>query len=822
MKKYILTSLILLGCLTAQARERRLFDKGWLFLLADSVQMSRPDYNDKAWRRLDLPHDWSIEGDFMASNPAEAGGGALPGGIAWYRKHFRINPKERYDKYSIEFDGVYKNSTVYINGHKLGTRPYGFSSFAYDITPYLNRNGDNVVAVRVDNGDQPNLRWYSGSGIYRHVWFTKTANLHVGHWGTYVTTTGNRLNISVDIVNEGGKNVPLQLRNTVLDAEGKTVAQLTTAVRPFKGMAVEKQEITVKDAQLWSIDRPYLYKVKTELLVKGRVVDTYMTRTGFRTFEFDAKNGFSINGKPVKINGVCNHHDLGCLGAAIHEDAIYRQLKMLKDMGCNAIRCSHNPPAPELLDLCDEMGFIVMDEAFDVWHRKKTKNDYAKYFDEWFEKDLTDMVLRDRNHPSIFMWSIGNEVLEQWTTADADSMSLEQANLILNLGRDASNLAKEGEISVNSLLTIKLSDVVKKLDPTRPVTAGCNEPDPHNHLFKSGAVDIIGFNYHHQWIKDVPKNFPGKPFLMSESVSSVHTRGNYMMPSDSVIVGPKEWWMPFTNPTFMCSAYDNMRVAWGSTHEEMWDIVKHTPHCAGQFIWTGWDYIGEPTPYGFPAKSSYFGIIDLAGFPKDIYYMYQSEWTDRPVLHLFPHWNWLPGQTIDLWCYYNHADEVELYVNGKSQGIRRKEDSHQYHVMWRVIFEPGEVKVVARQGGKDVRSQVIRTAGSPYQIELTPDKTELQADGKSLSFVTVEVKDKDGNLCPWAEDRIFFHVDGQAEIVGVDNGSQASMERFKADNRKAFFGKCLVVLKSGEKPGNITLTARGINLKDATLKLNSR
>ncbi|MBR3067763.1 MAG: DUF4982 domain-containing protein, partial [Prevotella sp.] len=448
---------------------------------------------------------------------------------------------------------------------------------------------------------------------------------------------------------------------------------------------------------------------------------------------------------------------------------------------------------------------------FDMWRRRKTQNDYARFFDEWHERDLTDLVLRDRNHPCILMWSIGNEVLEQWSSAEADTLTLEQVNLILNAGHDASTLAKDGELSVQSLLTQHLAEIVKRYDTTRPITAGCNEPSPGNHLFKSGALDIIGFNYHHQWVKDVPQNFPGKPFIFSESVSALQTRGYYMMPSDSVYKAPVEWWLPYTDPTFMCSAYDNMHASWSSTHEETWDVVKHTPFCGGQFIWTGFDYIGEPTPYGFPARSSYFGIIDLAGFPKDSYFMYQSEWTAKPMLHLFPHWNWLPGQTIDLWAYYNQADEVELFINGKSQGVKRKM-SHgertddrlttEYHVGWRVQFEPGEVKAVSRKDGKVVCQQTIRTAGAPHHIRLTVDYA-----GRDLTFINAEVVDRDGNLCPWAEDQIFFSTEGEAQVVATDNGCQTSMERFTALQRKAFFGRCMAVVRGSGK-----LKAQGYQL----------
>lgn len=775
-----------IGCmLTAQARDRQNFDNGWRFVLADSAQMSKTDYHDTHWRALNLPHDWAVEGDFLCSNPSGAGGGALPGGIGWYRKTFNLQKKQG-ERYFIEFDGVYMNARVYINGKEVGYRPYGYSSFEYDITPYLIA-GRNVVAVRVDNSDQPNSRWYSGCGIYRHVWFTKTADVHVKHWGVHVVANPDgRVSVTADVESQGKA---YKVRNQVFDAQGRAVG------------------LKVRRPHLWSVDDPYIYKVRTQVLVGGKVVDEVWTNTGFRSFRFDAKTGFWLNGKNMKLNGVCEHHDFGCLGAVVNEDAMHRKLVRLKEMGVNAIRSSHNPPAPELLNMCDTMGLIVMDESFDMWHRRKTQNDYARFFDEWHERDLSDLILRDRNHPSILMWSIGNEVLEQWSYADADTLTLEQANLILNAGHDASTLAKDGETSVNTLLADHLADIVRRYDTTRPITAGCNEPSPNNHLFRGKALDIVGFNYHHQWIKDVPKNFPGRPFIMTESVSALQTTGFYTMPSDSVIKAPKEWWLPYTDPSFKCSSYDNMHASWSSTHEETWDVVKHTPYVGGQFIWTGFDYIGEPTPYSYPARSSYFGIIDLAGQPKDVYYMYQSEWTNRPVLHLFPHWNWLDGEQIDMWCYYNQADEVELYINGKSQGVRRKADSHQYHVMWRVTFEPGEVKVVARKDGKEVRQQTIHTAGQPHHLQLSIDY-----QGKNTTFVKVEVVDENGNRCPWAENQVFFDTD--ATIIGVDNGNQTSLERFKDNKRKAFFGRCFVVLD-----GHGTLKAKSYGLPTATIKL---
>ena len=837
-----------LFALPLSAREHQSFDKGWLFTLSDSTEMYQPSYSDGHWRRLNLPHDWAIEGDFSPSNPSGASGGALPGGIGWYRKHFSLSPDEKYDRFTITFDGVYMNSTVYINGHKLGTRPYGYSTFEYDLTPYIYKKGDNVIAVKVDNSDQPNSRWYSGCGIYRHVWFTKTLKkAYIPQWGQYVATTPKGdVKVKVDFHAEGSR-MKLSIRNTIYDAAGKVVA---------RSQGTQSQQLKVRKPHLWSIGKGYLYTVKSELVVNGRVVDTATTQTAFRDVRFDARKGFFLNGENMKINGVCEHHDFGCLGAALNEDALHRKLTILRDMGVNAIRSSHNPPAPELLNMCDSMGIMVMDESFDMWRRKKSNGDYARFFDEWHQRDLSDLVKRDRNHPCIIMWSIGNEVLEQWSDAAADTLSLEQANLILNAGHDASTLAHSDELSVNSLLTRHLADIVKKYDPwgARPVTAGCNEPDPKNHLFKSGAIDVIGFNYHHQWAKDVPRNFPGKPFIFSESVSALQTRGYYRMPSDSIYKAPVEWWLPYTDPSFKCSAYDNMHASWSSTHEETWDVVKHNDFVGGQFIWTGFDYIGEPTPYAYPARSSYFGIIDLAGLPKDSYYMYQSEWTKKPVLHLFPHWNWLPGQQIDMWCYYNQADEVELFINGKSQGIRKKkmhgegneaavfDRSTEYHVMWRVTFEPGEVKVVARKQGREISSQTIKTAGPPHHLVLkktyqntlasavqTPSGVpadlqsavkkgsaslpgDLQSPSSPTTFVEVNVVDKDGNLCPNAENEIYFS--STAEILGTDNGNQTSLERFTDPKRKVFFGKCIIVLR-----GHGTLRAESIDLQQATIKL---
>jgi len=821
--------LVVNACANADASAPRSanFDEDWKFNLGDSAAYSQPDFNDSSWRSLNLPHDWAIEGDFSKENLSGTGGGALPGGIGWYRKTFTVPGYKEGEKVYIDFDGAYMNTTVYINGHELGTRPYGYASFSYDITPWL-QEGDNVIAVKVDNSDQPNSRWYSGCGIYRHVWLRKLDAIHVAQWGTYVTTSditpdSATVNIATTVDNTSAADAEVTLTTRVIDPQGKVAATVTAS----DNIAAEKsatvnQTARVADPQLWSLDNPALYSVVTDVAVGGKTVDTYQTTTGIRTIEFTADKGFFLNGEQVKINGVCMHHDLGALGAAVNTRAIRRQLEILQEMGVNAYRASHNPPAPEVLALCDSMGILVMDEAFDMWRKRKTERDYARFFDEWHERDLTDLVTRDRNHPSIIMWSIGNEVLEQWSDAAADTLSLEEANLILNFGHGADKLAKDGdEMSVNSMLTAKLADIVKQLDPTRPVTAGMNEPNPGNHLIKSGALDVIGLNYHDEWYDDAEKNYPGKPLLGSETVSALMTRGYYKNPSDSIIIAPKRWDIPYEDPSFACSAYDNEHVPWGTTHENSLRRMKDD-RVMGQFIWTGFDYIGEPTPYGWPARSSYFGIVDLAGFPKDVYYMYQSEWRpDKTVLHLFPHWNWTPGQTVDLLAYYNNADEVELFVNGKSQGVRSKGDG-EYHVMWRVPFEPGTIKAVSRKAGKTVAEQVINTAGEPAQIRLTPDRATIAADGNDLSFVTVEILDSDGNLCPTAVNEVTFTVEGAGQNEGVDNGNPISLERFKADSRKAMAGKALLIVRNNGKKGDINVKAVSPGLSDATVTLKAK
>jgi len=810
-------------------RQTKDFTEDWKFSLGDDTSASKPNYDDSKWRTLNLPHDWSIESDFSADYPATPGGGALPGGIGWYRKAFVADSSFNNKCAFIEFDGVYRNSTVWINGELLGERPYGYSSFEYNLTPYIKKGEKNVIAVRVDNSLQPNSRWYSGSGIFRNVRMVINDPVYICHEGTEITTPNisidsASINIKTTVVNTTDGLKDNELLTTLLDATGKEIAQTSSPVAvPMENRVELEQHLTVNQPKLWSIDHPYLYKIRMQVKQNGKIIDDCEIPIGIRSFAFDADKGFLLNGEQIKLKGVCDHHDLGCLGSAVNYRAIERQLEILKAMGCNSIRTSHNPPAPELLDLCDKMGFIVMDEAFDMWRKKKTTYDYSADFPKWHEKDLTDFIHRDFNHPSVVMWSIGNEVMEQWSDIKSDTLNVQQANLLLNF---AGTLSQKDTVSkgmhVNSLIALKLADIVKKLDPTRPVTAACNGTDTTNFVFRSGAMDIIGFNYHEiGWPKsEFQQQFPGQKFIITESTSALASRGYYLMPSDSIYVWPQRWDIPFDRPEHQCSAYDNCHVPWGTTHEKSWDIVKNDDHIAGMYVWTGFDYLGEPTPFWWPSRSSYFGIIDLAGFPKDVYYMYQSEWSDQTVLHVFPHWNWNPGDTIDVWAYYNHADAVELFLNGKSLG-RKSKPEHVYHVWWRVPYEKGSIRAVSYKDGKEMMEQEIKTAGAPASIRLTADRQTIHADGKDLSYVTVEVLDKDGNVVPTADNFIRFSVSGNGSIAGTDNGDPTDPDSLKKPARKLFNGKALAVIQSDKTASTVKLKAESDNLTSGEIEIRT-
>jgi len=798
---FLFIILFSLSVYASNSRKTENFNKDWKFNLGDVTGGQQAKLDDSKWRTLTLPHDWSIEGTFSKDNPATPGGGALPGGIGWYRKSFDLPVTEKGKLVFIDFDGIYRNSEVWINGHYLGLRPYGYSSFRYELTPFLNYGKEkNIIAVKVDNSKQPNSRWYSGSGIYRNVWLVKTEKIFVDHWGSYVTTPEvseqqAHVVIHTKVRNTLAKDQSFILKTSIVNSDGKEVAAVETKQVTSKTPLSEiEQRIIVKDPILWSIENPYVYHVLSNVISDGKEYDSYETTLGIRSFIFDAAKGFLLNGKQVKINGVCNHHDLGFLGSAINHRALERQLELMKGMGVNGIRTSHNPPAPELLDLCDRMGFIVMDEAFDMWKKKKTDFDYSLNWDEWHVRDIQDMVLRDRNHPSIFIWSIGNEINEQYDHTD----------------------------SSGGVIARELCSLVRNLDRTRPITSNCNDPSPDNTIMKNGSLDMIGFSYHTEYYKDVSKNFPGKPFIGSETVSAIATRGSYDMPSDSIRRWPVRWDSAFTtgNSDLTCSSYDNCSVPWGSTQEETWKIVKKQNFVSGQYIWTGMDYLGEPTPYTWPARSSYFGIVDLAGFPKDTYFMYRSEWTHKPVLHIFPHWNWKQGDAIDVWAYTN-CEEVELFLNGVSLGPKRK-TGDALHLTWRVTYAPGTLKAVGRTHGKEILIQEVRTAGKPAKIVLEADRNTIASDGKDLSFITVKVLDEKGTIVPWADNLIRFSVSGEGTLVGVDNGQQTNLESFKASEHKAFHGLCLAVVQSKEKAGHIVLHANTDRLQGSSITIDSK
>jgi beta-galactosidase len=795
----VIVAAVLGACTRVAPRERVSFNEGWKFSLGAGDEAQQVEYDDSGWRLLDLPHDWSIEGTFSDTNRSSPGGGALPGGIGWYRKTFTVSPSGKDNLTYVEFDGVYRNSEVWINGNYLGKRPYGYSSFRYELTPFL-RYGEeqNLMVVKVDNSRQPDSRWYSGSGIYRNVWLVTTGKIAVDHWGTFVTTPkvssdSALVRISTSVRNSTGNPASVTVSSTVYNPGGQKVGAAKNGSLELSAQVTEvTQEITLEDPVLWSVDNPALYRVVTEVISEGRVVDSYETVTGIRYFSFDNEKGFILNGEPIKIRGVCNHHDLGCLGAAVNTRAIERQLEILKEMGCNGIRTSHNPPAPELLDLCDRMGFIVMDEAFDMWKVKKTDFDYHLDFDEWHRRDLEAMVLRDRNHPSVFIWSIGNEVMEQWV-------------------RDGSGEA----------IARNLAAIVREMDDTRPITSGCNDPSPKNPVIASGALDLVGFNYNDSLWTRFPQAFPGGKVIGTETTSALATRGSYDMPSDVVRRWPARWDQPFKdgNADLTCSAYDNCSAPWGTTHQDTWRLIRDNDFLSGMYIWTGFDYLGEPTPYWWPARSSYFGIIDLAGFPKDAYWLYQSEWTKKQVLHIFPHWNWSPGQTVDVVAYTN-CEETELFLNGVSLGRKAKGDA--LHLVWSVPYEAGTLTGVGYSGGTEVMRTEVKTAREPAAIVLSPDRSEITADGSDLSFITVTVVDRDNVPVPNADNLVKFTVEGPGTIAGVDNGLQTSMEPFKADYRKAFNGKCLVVVKAAREAGDVKVTASAEGLTSASCALEVR
>jgi beta-galactosidase len=722
------------------------------------------------------------EGIFESTSPGGSGGGYINAGTGWYRKEFKLHRSTQGKRVFIEFDGVYMYSDVWLNGVHLGNRPYGYSSFQYELTPYLKFGNDkNVLAVRADV-QQPCSRWYSGAGIYRHVRLIVTDPIHIAQWGTYVTTAEVKENeatirIETRIQNQSGSTQQVKLETTVVDDTGTKVANSNSTIMvKADSIGVFIQSLKVPKPKLWSLENPRLYRVESNVRTNDKIVDASVTPFGIRTFEFTLDKGFFLNSKHVAIKGVCEHHDQGSLGSAVHKRAIERQLEILKSMGCNAIRTSHNPPDPVLLDLCDRMGLLVMDESFDEWKQSKTMYGYGRFFDEWSERDLTDMIHRDRNHPSIILWSIGNEIPEQ----------------------DNSNAYE---------MSKRLVDICHREDPTRPVTSACNLAEAAEKNGFSKPLDVFGINYQLPFYGTLK----GKAKLIgSETASAVSTRGEYnlVQNGDSLTI-VKE----LNN---QCTSYDIIAPNWGNTAESTLRAIKDAPWVSGEFVWTGFDYIGEPTPFPWPSASSYFGMVDLCGFPKDRYFLYQSQWSDKPMVHILPHWNWqgFEGREIPVWCYSN-CESVELLLNGKSLGEKKFIDTKDLHLVWKVPYAAGSLQAIAKNNGKIVCKDEVQTAGAPARIVLTPDRTRINADGDDLSNIKIEIVDKDGRICPNADNLLKFKINGMGIIAGVGNGNAVSHESFKANERKAFHGLCLAIVQSKRERGTIHLSAESEGLQAA-------
>jgi beta-galactosidase len=798
------------------ARFRDSFDFGWKFLKGDLPGAQQPQFADANWRDVDLPHDWSIEGPFDEKEPSSGSGAYLPTGIGWYRKRFRVPESHRDRVIVLEFDGVYQNSEVWINGQYLGQRPYGYVPFAYELTPHLNFGDENVVLVRVDNSRQTNCRWYSGSGIYRHTWLLTTNQLRVAYWGTFVTSArvskeSATVQVKTRIANSRANSSPCTLTTTILDKDGNAVLAQEASQEVAANAEYEfVQQMVVDKPNLWSPANPYLYTVRSTLHEAGHVVDAYDTPMGIREAVFDANQGFSLNGEHIKLNGACVHHEAGSLGAAVPERVWERRLEILREMGCNAIRTSHNPYAAEFLDLCDRMGFLVMNEAFDEWRVPKwqIRNGYSLYFDEWSERDLKNFLHRDRNHPSVVLWSAGNEVVDQSDPRGAETLR-------------------------------RLLDICHSEDPTRPVTVGCDHiaSEPPSETVRPeflALLDIVGYNYVDRWRDRAQKYysidreaFPRRRVIGTESVGMGGIRGDYRgLFRDSASQLPSRL---------------QLRANGSIDAEQLWKFVRTYDYVAGDFMWTGIDYLGEAS---WPMKGSTAGVIDTCGFKKDGFYFYQSQWTDRPVLHLFPHWNWKgkEGQFVPVTCYTN-CDTVELFLNGKSLGVKGYEfprfgmvgrygnypprsttprTTADLHLSWDVPYEPGTLRAVATKDGNTAATMEISTTGEPAKILLSVDRKIITADRRDVAHIAAEIRDDQGHIVPVAENEITFDVQGEGKMIGVDNGDPQSHEDYKAIHRKAFNGLCLAIVQSTATAGQIRIAASSPTLQSDALTIVSK
>lgn len=824
----LLLPLVGLVSLQAQVRIERSLEKGWKFTREDGEAFMKNSFDDRHWQDVTVPHDWAIYGPFSSRNDMQkvaivqdgqkealehAGRtGGLPFvGVGWYRLRLQVPEFYLGNRATLIFDGAMSNAHVYLNGEKVGNHPYGYGLFHFDVTGLLRSGQDNVLAIRLENLPESS-RWYPGAGLYRHVRLVITSDAHIPTWGTRVTTPQvDAKQASVELTTDwempADKTMSdYRIVTLIKDVTGKVVAQDEQTGDPRRGCF--KQHFFVPNPSLWSVDSPTLYVAHSEIFEGLRKVDEYTTRFGIRSLQIIPGQGFFLNGERTVFRGVCLHHDLGPLGAAVNVAAIRRQIRLLKDMGCNAIRTSHNMPAPELVEACDEMGMMVMPESFDEWKAPKVANGYHKLFDQWAEKDLTNLIRRFRNHPSVVMWCIGNEVPDQWN------------------GNSGPKLSRF------------LQDICHREDPTRPVTQGMDAPDAVVSNNMAAVMDVPGFNYRPHKYEQNYLRLPQQNILGSETASTVSSRGVYKFPVE------RAWMRKY--PDHQASSYDVEHCSWSNLPED--DFIWHDdkPYCMGEFVWTGFDYLGEPTPYysDWPSHSSLFGILDLAGLPKDRFYLYRSHWNAKEeTLHILPHWNWKgrEGETTPVFVYTNYPS-AELFVNGVSQGRRTKDtvvtiensaDSlsmhkfrrqQRYRLMWMdVKYEPGTLRVVAYDAnGQPVAERELCTAGVPHRIELVPDRTRLAADGKDLSFVTVRIVDKYGNLCPTASNELRFTVKGAGSYRAGANGDPTSLESFQQPRMKVFNGMMTAIVSSSENPGQIILEATSKGLKSGRLLLEAR
>lgn len=800
---------------SADAAKPQAFNDGWRFHKGAAEGAEAAAFDDAGWRSVTLPHDWAIEGPFDSKYNARCGG--LPfHGTGWYRKRFATPDLSGGERVAIAFDGAMYDAHVWVNGEHVGNRPYGYIGFELDITNQLRTDGgENVVAVCLEPEDLSS-RWYPGAGLYRNVWLHVRPAVHVPQWGVEITTPSvtdrvASVAVTTHVENTSAAEADLSVRQTVVGPKGEPVAtaELPLKVAPASADAA-KQRLAIAEPLRWDTESPHLYTLRTELRSGGEVIDAVENRFGVRTVEFGPEFGFKLNGRVLKMNGVCLHHDLGPLGAAVNRRATERQLEIMKRMGVNAIRTSHNPPSPEQLELCDEMGLIVIDEAFDCWRMPKVENGYNKFFDEWHERDLRDLIRRDRNHPSVVLWSIGNEILEQWT-------------------KEGWRLARE------------LTAICHDEDPSRLVTAGFNGYPASYDNKMAHEIDVVGLNYKPMFYPEAIEREPGFVVYGSETSSCTSSRGVYHLPIEAYK----------NHPSLQVTSYDLIGPKWAYPPDVEFQQLDRNPSVFGEFVWTGFDYLGEPTPFGgqdnttdgywnadWPSRSSYFGCVDLCGLPKDRFYLYQSRWTDEPMAHLAPHWNWAgrEGEPIPVYCYTN-GDSAELFLNGRSLGVREKgvdttpvkvdcynwpggDLDSPYRLRWDVPYEAGELRVVVKRDGHEFAEATVRTAGEPAAIELIADRDELSG-GDDLSFVTFRIVDAEGNLCPAADNRVEFSIEGPGRVVAVGNGDAATTDPFQAMWRKAFSGMGVAIVgPSAGQGGEFVLraTSPGLETTSATIR----